>query len=150
MLTTQREHELPSFPFSAGPGVSTWRVVTLHLGVVYVFVNYAIRQGRGWLSQTSVFWRHEDVLAFCRQANKDKKRKLLDIFMLVPATQETAHKWSFVPIRDVFVRYDDDAEGDFPLYVTVDGEIVGGLSMGEPEENSTDGYLQSLERVYPV
>lgn len=150
LLTTQQEHALPSFPFAAGPGVSTWRVVTLHLGIMYVFVSYAIKQGRGWLSQTSIFWRHEDVLAFCKQVNKDKRRKLLDVYLLVPTPQDAAHRWSFVPIGEVFVRQDNDHDGDFPLYVTVDGETVGGLSFGSPDDTSSPIDHQALERVFPA
>lgn len=150
MLTTQQEHALPSFPFAAGPGVSTWRAVTLHVGLPYVFVNYAFKQGRGWLSQTTIFWRHEDVLDFCKQINKDKRRKILDMFILTPATQEIAHKWAFVRVGEVFAGKYDDTDIDFPLYVTESGETFGGLGVGGPEDVSAPGAREALERVFPA
>lgn len=150
MLTTQQEHELPLFPFSTGGGVTTWRAVTLHLGTPYVFVNYAIRQGRAWLSQTTIFWRHEDVLSFCRATNKNKKHRILDIFILTPATHELAHKWSFVPIREVLVWKDEEEDDEFPIYVTNEGETVGGL--GFVPYDDAPSYVEhgALERIFCI
>lgn len=150
MLTTQQEHELPTFPFAAGPGVSTWRTVTLHVGVMYVFMSYAIRHGRDWLPQTSIFWKHNDALLFCKQANKDKKRKLLEISLLVP-THDGAHvRWTFVSISEVFLKKDDQGDNEFPLYVTSDGQILGGLGLGHTDEGTLVKDFQSLQRVFPA
>lgn len=148
MLTTQQEHELPLFPFSTGKGVTTWRAVTLHLGTPYVFVNYAIRQGRAWLSQTTIFWRHEDVLRFCKETNKDKKRKVLDVFLLAPAAHELTHKWSFVPIREIRVWNDEEAEEEFPVYVAADGELVGGLGFVPYEDAPSSSEHENLETIF--
>jgi hypothetical protein len=149
LLTTQKEHHLPGYPFSSGADVQTWRAVTLHFGMPYVFVNYALKQGSAWMSQTTIFWRHEDVLAFCRQVNRDKKRKLLDVFMLLPAAQDIAHRWCVVPIKEMYVSRIEEAEVDFPLYVTVEDEIVGGLSFGAADEDVASGDYRMLPRVFP-
>ena len=148
VLTTQQEHELPLFPFSTGSGVTTWRAVTLHLGTPYTFVNYAIRQGRAWLSQTTIFWRHEDVLNFCRATNKDKKRKIIDVFMLAPTTHELSHKWSFVSIREILIWEDEEEDEEFPIYVTVDGEVVGGIGFVPYEEAPSYDAYKGLKRVF--
>ncbi|KQY00336.1 hypothetical protein ASD28_13575 [Massilia sp. Root133] len=101
-----------------------------------------------WLSQTTIFWRHEDVLGFCKATKKDKKRKLLDVFMLVPAVDELAHKWSVASIREIFVgKYEED---DFPIYVTIGGETVGGLGFLPSENASSDDEYKGLERVFCV
>lgn len=149
LLTTQKEHQLPGYPFSSGTGVQTWRAVTLHCGLSYVFVNYELRQGRARMSQTTIFWRHEDVLEFCQQVNKDKKRKLLDVFMLLPAAQDLAHQWCVVPIKEIYVSQIEDSEIDFPLYVTVEDEIVGGLSFGAANDGVASSDYRMLPRVFP-
>lgn len=150
MLTTQKEHHLPGYPFSSGVDVQTWRAVTLHFGMPYVFVNYALKQGGGWMSQTTIFWRHEDVLSFCQQVNRDKKRKLLDVFMLLPKAQDTAHQWCVVPIKEIYVTRIEDAELDFPLYVTVEDEVVGGLTFGTGNDGVASIDYRMLPRVFPV
>lgn len=149
LLTTQKEHHLPGYPFSSGADVQTWRAVTLHFGMPYVFVNYALKQSRAWMSQTTIFWRHEDVLAFCEQVNRDKKRKLLDVFMLLPTAQDTAHQWCVVPIKEIYVSRIEDAELDFPLYVTVEDEIIGGLSFGGANDDVASSNYRMLPRVFP-
>jgi hypothetical protein len=99
------------FPFATGVDVTTWRAVTFHSGMPYIFVRYAIKQGRGGLSQTTVFWRYEDVVGFCRKTNNDKKRKVLDIFMLLPPPHEDSKGWTFVPVEEILVRkFEGDPE----------------------------------------
>lgn len=150
LLTTEKEHYLPGYPFSSGVDVQTWRAVTLHFGMPYVFVNYALKQQRAWMSQTTIFWRHEDVLSFCQQVNRDKKRKLLDVFMLLPTAQDTAHQWCVVPIKEIYVSRIEDAELDFPLYVTVEDEVVGGLTFGTGNDGAASSDYRMLPRVFPV
>jgi hypothetical protein len=150
MLTTQQEHELPRFPFATGPGVSTWRAVTLHVGVIYVVMSYAIWHENGWLPQTSIFWRHNDALSFCKHANIDEKRKLLDIFLLIPVHDGAHVQWSFVPIREVFFRKDGDEDNEFPLYVTPDGKVVDGPGLGGPDNASLVEDCQSFQRIFPA
>jgi hypothetical protein len=129
--------------------VQTWRAVTLHFGMPYIFVNYALKQAGAWMSQTTIFWRHEDVLAFCQQVNKDKKRKLLDVFMLLPAERNLTHQWCVVPIKEIYVNRIDDGEADFPLYVTVEDEVVGGLSFGAANEAAASTDYRVLPKVFP-
>lgn len=148
MLTTQREHELPTFPFAAGPSVQTWRTVTLHVGVMYVFVSYSLKHGRGWLPQTTVFWRHEDVLKFCIAANKDKKRNLIEVFLLIPNLQESPHQWSFLPIQEILTKQEDQTEVAFPVYVTADGTLLGGAGFGQASEAAEIVDQEALEKVF--
>lgn len=151
MLTTQQDHALPTFPFTAGPGVSTWRAVTLHVGVIYVFVSYSIKHASGgWLPQTTVFWRHEDVLEFCKQCNKDKRRKLLEVFLLMPKTQEAPHQWTFEPVREIFATQDHESDEAFPLYVTAEGETLGALTFGETEDLNDPARRAPPRKVFPI
>jgi len=102
------------------------------------------------MSQTTIFWRHEDVLAFCKQVNKDRKRKLLDVFMFLPSAQDTAHQWAVVPIKEIYINRIEDAELDFPLYVTVDDDVVGGLTFGADNDDAKPSDYRMLPKVYPV
>ena len=151
LLTTQQEHEIPRFPFAAETGVRTWRAVTCHFGITYVFVNYAFRMSGGWLPQTTIFWRHEDVLAFCQQVNKDKKRKLLDLFILIPAEPASGQQWQTVPIKEIY-SHQLEKDMDFPLYVAFDGQPIGGLTFDGNEENDAARNIDygSLTRVFPA
>jgi len=150
MLTTQQEHELPMFPFTSGAGVATWRAVTLHLGTPYIFIHYAIKQGRDWLSQTTICWRYEDVLGVCRGINNDKKRKILSVFMLVPPSHEHSCRWTFVPIEEILVRKleGDEDEDHLPIFVTVGGEIFRGLKFAPVDDPASYDELNSLELVF--
>lgn len=151
MLTTQQEHELPNFPFASGAGVHTWRAVTCHFGVTYVFVSYAFRTCGGWLPQTTMFWRHEDVLAFCQQVNKDKKRRLSEVFLLAPVEPTSGHQWQTISIKEIYVsKLDEDV--DFPLYVTIDGQTIWGLTFDGSDESALNGNVDynSLAKVFPI
>jgi len=150
VLTTQQEHELPMFPFATGVGVTTWRAVTVHSGMPYIFVHYAIKQGRGGLSQTTIFWRYEDVLGFCRGINSDKKRKVLSVFMLVPPPHEHSQGWTFIPVAEILVRkFEGDEEEDhLPIFVTVGGEIFRGLGFVSVDDLTSYDELKNLERVF--
>lgn len=146
MLTTQKGHELPSFSFLAAPGATNWRVVTLDLRVPYVFISYAIKEGRSWLSQTSIFWRHEDVLDFCKEVSGDKSRKILNISLLRPEGQGAARtgNWEWAIVKEIFSGQFEDSGLHFPLYVTEDGKRFGGLNLGSNEAQ------KALERVFPT
>lgn len=101
------------------------------------------------MSQTTIFWRHEDVLAFCQQVNKDTKRKLLDVFMLLPSGQDCEHQWCVMPIKEIYLSQIEEGELDFPLYVTVEDAIVGGLSFGADSDGVALIDYRMLPRVFP-
>jgi hypothetical protein len=145
LLTTEKGHEVASFPFLTGSGVIAWRVVTLDLRVPYVFISYAFKEDRRWLSQSSIFWRHEDVLNFCKDIKGDKSRKILDISLLLPGAHDSGASWSLTPVEEIFAGQYKDSGLDFPLYVTVNGDKFGGL--GNPGSNGTHG---ALEKVFPT
>lgn len=148
MLTTQIEHELPTFPFAAGPGVQTWRTVTLHIGVTYVFVSYGIKHGKVWLPQTTVFWRHEDVLTFCKDVNKDKNRRLVEVFLLSPGQQEVAYGWSFLSIKEVLGAREGRHDAQLPVYVTADGAVLSEVGFGDAFDADEDNNYEKFEKIF--
>lgn len=85
MLTTQPSHEHRSVPYLAEPGAIFWRDVTLTVAMPYILVSYEISNGGGWLPRTSLFWRDDDVVSFCRDVIIDQSRKIVDILLLLPA-----------------------------------------------------------------
>jgi hypothetical protein len=120
-------------------------MVTLHLDMPYVFLTYAIKDGREWISQTSIFWRHEDVLDFCKEIKNDKSRKLLSVFLLRPAGPGMDTSWAWSPVKEVFAGKYPDCDLDFPLYVTVEGEEYGDTGYFGPHET-----YESLEQIFPA
>lgn len=79
----------------------------------------------------------------------DKKRKLLDVFMLLPTKQDRAHQWCVMPIKEIYVSQIEDGEIDFPLYVTIEDEVVGGLSFGANDDGVAPDHYQTLPRLFP-
>lgn len=144
MLTTEKVHELRSFPFLTESGVTAWRAVTLDLRRTYVFISYALKEGRSWLSQTSIFWRPEDVLDFCKGMKGAKSRKILDIFILSSSHQKGSGSWNWEPVKEIFSGEYEDSGLEFPLYITVSGEKFGGRNFGPRETNDR------LERIFPT
>lgn len=62
MITTDKVHELPLF--AVEPGVTTWRAATLTPPMLYVFVNYGIKEEKFWVYQTTILWDPRDVISF--------------------------------------------------------------------------------------
>jgi hypothetical protein len=143
LITTEKGHEL-QFPFLAEIGVVAWRLVTLDNRRPYVFISYASKEGRCWLSQTSVFSRHEDVVDFCKNVKGTKSRKILNISILFPSQQDGVESWSWVPVKEIFSGEYKDSGLDFPLYVDINGEKIGGLNF--VPHKTTD----ALERIFPT
>lgn len=145
VLTTQVGHEVVSFPYLNGAGITAWRVVTLDVRVHYVLISYALKEGRSWQSQTSLLWRQEDVLTFCRDMRGDKSRKMLNVSLLSPLDKNASGGWGLTPIREVFAANYEGTCLDFPLYVSFGGDRFGGA-------NNLRSYqrLSELERVFPT
>lgn len=150
MLTTDKGHEVPSFPSHIGSGVTAWRVVTLDFKIPYIFISYAFKEDRSWLSQTSIFWQHKDVIDFCKDVKSDKSRKILDIFLLLPPMKKSAVSWSLAVVKEIFTGKYEDTNVEFPLYVTVNGDKIGGPGNLESHEKYDALEKFSLQRSAKV
>lgn len=109
--------------FSIGPGITTWRTATLNLGMLYVFVNYGLKEGRSWAYQTSILWDSRDVLDFCRRFKNNPSAKIVDISLLEPFRRDKKQTWRWTRVLQIRLYEEDSVE--HPVYFTDAGEAVG-------------------------
>lgn len=145
LLITEKNHRMPCAPFLAGPAQELWRSVTFDLGIQYIFINYARSHQGIWISQCSVFWRHEDVLLLCRDLNADPTFKVLDIWLLLPYTVDGIGSWKWLAVKELLagsVKYSPSA---WPYYVTGEGQIIRG---GESDNVNSIERQDEWERIF--
>lgn len=140
MITTDKAHEAPLF--SMGSGIATWRAATLSLGMLYVFINYAFKEERHWVNQTTILWDPRDVLQFCRCCSGDKSLKIIDISLLEPYRRGKVKTWRWTPVSNIRLWVKDDVE--LPIYFTDAGEAVG-LTREEVKQK-----MKSIYRARPL
>lgn len=140
MITTDKAHEAPLF--SMGSGILTWRAATLSLGMLYVFINYAFKEGRQWVNQTTILWDPRDVLQFCRTCNGNKSLKIVDISLLEPYRRGKLNTWRWTSVLNIRLYVEDDVE--IPIYFTDSGEAVG-LTQEEAKQK-----MKSIYRARPI
>ena len=121
MITTHTADEATMF--SVCPGFSTWRTATLTLGMLYVFINYGQKEGRGWIYQTSILWDSRDVLDFCLRFKNNQTAKIVDISLLEPFRKDKVYTWRLTKVLEIRSYAEDSVE--HPVYVTDAGETVG-------------------------
>lgn len=124
MLRTSDEHELSAYPFGYddGDGVKMWHVVSLELPAPYFFVAHAVKEGKGWLYETCLFWRKADVLNFCRDVGQDAERKILQVSMLFPT--DGVECWRMEDLKEIW--RDPDVESvHTAIFVARDGRHLG-------------------------
>ena len=139
VITTDKAHEAPMF--SMGPGIATWRAATLSLGMLYVFINYAFKEGRHWVHQTTILWDPRDVLQFCRTCSGNKSLKIVEISLLEPYRREKVNTWRWTSVLNIRLYVEDDVE--IPVYFTDAGEAVG-LTREEAKQK-----MKSIYRARP-
>lgn len=121
MITTHDADEAAFFSF--GPGITTWRTATLNLGMLYVFVNYGLKEGNSWIYQTSILWDSRDVLNFCRNFATNKSARIVDISLLEPFQRDKMRTWRWTRVIRISLYEEDDVE--HPVYFSDVGEAVG-------------------------
>lgn len=121
MITTHEADK--AVVFSAEPGFTTWRSATLELGMLYVFVNYGLKEGRSWVYQTSILWDSRDVLDFCRGIKNNPSAKIVDISLLEPLRRGKTQTWRWTKVLQIRLWDEDSVE--HPVYFTDAGEAVG-------------------------
>jgi hypothetical protein len=144
MLTTKQDHALPPFPFLCEPGSTAWRAVTFDIAIPYLLLTYAIKQGPGWLAETSILWQNEDVLALCKEVEADHLRKMLEVAVLLP-TSDGRHSWRLETVQKIFASKPSVQPRPVVTYLTERGERFGGNSSMTNEEYDA---LDQLELIY--
>lgn len=138
MLTTDEMHEMR--PDAAQPGVQAWRTVTLNFITLYIFVNYAFKDKRNWLYQTSILWESDDVLSFCRDFKNDKSRKIVDIWLLEPFLEGTVRTWRWTTVLEI-KKYFEEPGPAIPVFFTDAGQAVG-LTTEEAQRDMEVIYMR--------
>lgn len=133
---------MSSFPFLAGPSQEMWRAVTFDLGIPYTFIHYARDYEGVWISQCSVFWRQEDVLTFCYDAERDVSCQILDVWLLLPCRTDSRGSWRWVTVTEVLAGSVKHSPSLWPYYLTSDDELIQGGS-----GNITE-VKEKLEKVF--
>lgn len=131
MLTTDETHEMRSCPVRAG--IRTWTTVTLDPVTLYVFINYATKDRRNWLYQTSILWQHDDVLNFCQYFKNEKSRKIVDIWLLEPFFEGSIRTRRWTTVLEI-KKYVEEPYPAIPVFFTDAGQAVG-LTVEEAKHN---------------
>lgn len=143
MISTNDEHEVEPFPFMKTPGFRSWRTVGLDTWNSYFLLNYAIKDGRTWVSQGMLLWCEQDLLGFCNQARASSSKKISQITKLVPPEPTQAGTWTPIAIKEIWRCSDSDEQGNL-LFVANDEDQQAALC--EPAFARTD--LQQMEKVF--
>jgi hypothetical protein len=132
------------FPLLAGPSQEMWRAVTLDLGIPYTFIHYARQYEKVWVSQCSVFWRQEDVLTLCHDAETDISCQILDIWLLLPCQTDSRGSWRWVAVTEVLAGAIKHSPSPWPYYFTSEDELIqgGGDNIAESKEKLKKSLLR--------
>lgn len=106
------------------PSTQTWSTVTLDPVTLYVFINHATKDGRNWLYQTSILWKHDDVLNFCRDFKNEKSRKIVDIWLLEPFFEGSIRTRRWTTVLEI-KKYVEEPYPAIPVFFTDAGQAVG-------------------------
>lgn len=142
MISTNDEHELKPFPFMRTPGYRSWRTVGLDTWKSYFLLNYAIKEGRTWVTQGMLLWCEQDLVGFCNQARKSSSKKICQITKLVPPEPSQAGMWKSIAIKEIW-RCTDSSQQDNILFIANDCNQQSALSASLAEQN-----LPRMEKVF--
>lgn len=141
MLTTSNMDRYMAVPVRLEPGETAWSAVHMALRVPYVFITWASKEADGWLSQSVILWRPEDVLNCCIDLKADKSRKILDLAVLLPVSVRRTYRWRWIPVKEVWATRLSKEAYAYPVYVAFDGERIGGSG----DLGSTDTTRQVIK-----
>jgi hypothetical protein len=142
MLRTIDNHEVATFALIHGKGVKMWRAVSMELRIPYFFVCHAIREGGVWLHETCLLWREDDVVDFCNEVRMDANRKIVQLSMLLPASE--AGRWDMEELREIWSDGDDDSSHS-PIFIAHDGRHLSHAS-----QNTASIVANAKERIYSI
>ena len=141
MLTTDQTHEMTSSLDQ--PGTQTWLRAKISFPTLYIFINYAVKQRRNWLYETSILWQLADVLNFCSDLKNDKSRKIVDIWLLEPFLEGAIRTWSWTNVLEI-KKYVEEPYPPIPVFFTDAGEAVG-LTAEEAQSDMEVIYTRRIK-----
>lgn len=142
MLRTINDHEVATFSSIHGRGVQMWRAVSMELRIPYFFVCHAIKENGIWLHQTCLLWREADVVDFCKEVSLDLNRKIVQLSMLLPATE--AGRWHLEELKEIWSDIDEGSLRS-PIFIAHDGRR---LSHGSQDTATITAITK--EKIYSM
>jgi hypothetical protein len=144
MITTDDRYEFTILPFMQAPGTKVWRLVGLELRLPYFFVSYACKEGKAWISQTSLLWHENDVLNFCQEVGDDISKKIHQIALLVPPDPDNIRAWRMFTLKEIWTgRIRGEDRQSAMVCVGMDGERVVKSMVTDDESR-----IESIEIAY--
>jgi hypothetical protein len=104
-------------------GATAWRCVNLELRIPYIFFTYQIQDAGGWVGQTSVLWRPDDIMNFCSTLLSDKSAKIVEVSMLAPEVHVENVGWEWYAIRELWSDTTSTSGVARPIYVLASGRV---------------------------
>jgi len=103
MLVTKLGHEVLGGPYVWEANTQAWLAITLELMTPYILITVQHREADYWQSETSIFWRDEDVVALCREARSaSSQMKVKRIALLLPPSSRSRATWRIRAVREVW------------------------------------------------
>lgn len=119
-----------------------WRAVSMELRIPYFFVCHAIKEDGAWLHETCLLWREGDVVDFCKEVSVDVNRKIVQLSMLLPATE--AGRWNLEELKEIWSDGADDSLCS-PIFIANDGRHISNGSRTTPAN-----VANAKERIYSM
>lgn len=94
-------------------------------------------------SQTSVLWREDDILDFCREIRGDNLREITSCSLLMPFDGNGSNEWRWIPIKELWGRRASSSGYTYPVYVAMDGGTIG-----EKANTELDTPAEGAELLY--
>jgi hypothetical protein len=141
MLITKLGHEVVGGPYVWASGTQAWRAVTLELMIPYILVTVQYHEADYWESETSIFWRDEDVLAVCREAKSTNSRsKVRRIALLLPPSSRSRGTWRVRAVREVWSRSRDISDQTISYFGKNGVRLGSTASSHDADEKGTLEY----------
>lgn len=125
MLTTEDIDEIPMGTPEQNSGKTVWRAVSFELAIPYVFFTYSLKFESGWISNTQVLWREDDVLDFCLTFKEHSKRKILDVSLLLWHQRDGTPCRRMVRLSEIWSVRGQSIDEWRPIYICMKGQRVG-------------------------
>ncbi|MBA5639474.1 hypothetical protein H3H37_20635 [Duganella sp. LX20W] len=142
MLRTIDNHEVATFALIHGKGAKMWRAVSMELRIPYFFVCHAIKEDGVWLHETCLLWREADVVDFCNEVRMDANRKIVQLSMLLPASE--AGRWDMEELGEIWSDSGDESLRS-PIFIAHDGR-----HLSHDGRNTAAVVTTAKERIYSM
>jgi hypothetical protein len=141
MLVTKLGHKVVGGPYVWASNTQAWRTVTLELMIPYILVTVQYRETDYWQSETSIFWRDEDVLALCREARAtNSQSKVKRIALLLPPSSRRRATWRVRAVWEIWSRSRDVSDQTISYFGKNGVRLGSTANSDDPDDKGTLEY----------